>query len=91
MKSSLLASTLAALIAFLLTALHPSSVAAATASISPPKSITERERKHLRTRHSSPPPRLLASKELLYLNDFEIPNSPLNYNDGCGDVYDSSA
>ena len=88
MKSTLLASTLAILLALFIV-LHPSSVAAADAPISSPKNTTDRERKHLRTRHSSPPPRLLASEELLYLNDFENPNSPLDYNDGCGGVYDS--
>lgn len=69
--------------------LHPSSVATVTASISPLASTAERELKHLRTRRSSGP-RLLSSEEVLYQNDFENPNSPLDYNDGCGGVYDSN-
>ena len=57
------------------------------------ESIADIEHKHLRTRLSPPRPRLprlLSSEELLYFNDFENPNSPgLEYNDGCGGVYDS--
>ena len=89
MKSSLLAASTLAILLALFIVLHPSSVAADDASTSSPEATADKEHKHLRTRHSSPPPRLLASEQELYFNDFEHPSQVPSV--GCGGSADISS